>query len=413
MLNTNPEKIEPSLLGVFRLFVLLQWLFLSAVLSFNLLEPNQSFPIFTVILWSHAVLLLGLLFWPWFQRLTASLFLPLTLVLATLIPVTGLHLEQFLHNLGVLSPPQPPNAGNLLLLLLVPLLLISMQYNIWILLLFILSTSFLDLLLTGLEAILFQVNFSIHVEENLIRTFLFLMIGLVIVHLSRAQRKQREDLSNKNAALRHYAATHEQLVLSQERNRMARELHDTLSHTLTALTVQMEAAEILLQKDPKRSRQILRQAQEMAREGANETRRALKDLRAQPLEDLGLKQALLQLIERIRERSNLEIEAYLPAEIPPLPSDISHNLYRLAEEGLQNILQHARAESARLELRWDESEVHLEIQDDGVGFSPENTEKRQFGLTGMRERTRMLNGKSHIQSAPDKGTHIRITFPLP
>ncbi len=407
-----PEKIESGLLGVFRLFVLLQWLFFSAGLCLHLIEPPRSIPLFTIILWGHAVLLLGLLSWPWLQRVTGSLFLPLTLVFATLVPISGLHLDQFLRHMGVIYPPQPPDPGNLLLLLLVPLLLISMQYNIWIMLFFILSTSFLDLILTGLEAVLFQFDFSIHLEENLLRTLLFLMIGLVVVRLSTAQRKQRKDLSEKNAALRRYAAAHEQLVLSQERNRMARELHDTLSHTLTALTVQMEAADILLDKDPDRSRRILQQAQEMARDGANETRRALKDLRAQPLEDLGLKQALIQLIDRIRERSTLEIHADLPAELPPLSSEISHNLYRLAEEALQNVLQHARAHSVCLELHTGDTEAQLDIRDDGKGFDPQTREKRHFGLTGMQERTRILNGEIQIRSAPEKGTHIRISIPL-
>jgi signal transduction histidine kinase len=408
--SKNPAHLEPGVLQVFRIFILIQWGLISLGACLNLLDAGPAFTAATLVLWGNALLLIILLFWPWLQGTLGRLFLPLTLVLATLVPIASMHLERVIGSLTGEAVAPALDPGMLLILLLVPLLLVSMQYHFWIMALFILATSALDLALTGLLVAFIGNNPVQQIEENLIRSLLFFMIGFVVVRLSKAQRKQRQSLSEKNAALKQFAATRDRLVVSQERNRMARELHDTLSHTLTALTVQMSAAEILLENDPERAREILTRAQAMARDGAAETRRALTALRAQPLEDLGLRQALEKLVSHTAERSGIEIYLSLPESLPDLPEDITHHLYRVIEESLNNIVQHSQATQAKVSFIRKEG-LTVEIHDNGKGFDPIESSRSQLGLKGMRERVRIMDGDIAVDTTSGPGTRIRIHLP--
>src|SRR5439155_20678930 len=129
----------------------------------------------------------------------------------------------------------------------------------------------------------------------------------------------------------HHAGTLESLAVSRERNRMARELHDTLAHTLSGLSVQLETVEAYWDVEPRTAHAMLDRALEATRDGLQETRRALKALRASPLDDLGLGLALRRMAESAVARANIELDLEIPEQVPPLAPDVEHCIYRVAQ----------------------------------------------------------------------------------
>ena len=151
--------------------------------------------------------------------------------------------------------------------------------------------------------------------------------------------------------LRQYADTVEELTISRERNRMARELHDTLAHSLSAVTVQLEAIRTLWAVDPEAARNMLDSADEAARLGLKEARRALQDLRASPLQDLGLPLALQELAETAARRSGAVLALDVPRQLDgSLSPAVEQGVYRIAQEALENVVRHAQASAITVSL---------------------------------------------------------------
>lgn len=277
--------------------------------------------------------------------------------------------------------------------------------------------------LTGAVDIFFPVPYSklamVSVTSNfavpmttigvLMRSATFLTAGYIITELMKVQRKQRKELTEANVKLASYAAMIESLAISRERNRLARELHDTLAHTLSASSVQLEAVNSLWDTDSKKAHAILQQSLSATRAGLTETRRALAALRASPLEDLGLLLALRELAATTEARCGCKIELDLPEQVAELPVEIEQAVYRVAQETFENIARHAQARQVALRFRCVDGSIQLEINDDGVGFMPQGVDQgRSFGLRGMMERVRALGGLLDIHSQPGKGTNIRL-----
>lgn len=194
---------------------------------------------------------------------------------------------------------------------------------------------------------------------------------------------------------------------TEERNRLAREIHDTIAQDLSAIAFQLEAAEALLaqQREPERVRRSVTAALDLTRKGLEEARRSVLDLRAAPLEGRTLPAALAALAE----------EAGATFEPSPavvsLPPAVEVGLYRIAQEALQNALRHAAASRIVLRLETSTDRVRVVIQDDGNGF-PEEAASGRFGLVGMRERARLLGGSFQAESSPGAGTRITAEVPL-
>jgi signal transduction histidine kinase len=214
-----------------------------------------------------------------------------------------------------------------------------------------------------------------------------------------------------NKQLVHYASTLENLTVSRERNRMSRELHDTVVHTLSGLAVQLETTKAYMDINPGTARNLVDQSLEVVRSGLQETRRALKALRASPLEDLGLILGIKKLIEAAIQRGNLLPDVFLPDKELFLTPDIEQCIYRIAQEALENVVHHANAHHLDVKLAVNQDEILLVIQDDGVGFSPEiGFPSGHFGLKGMQERARLVGGDLMIDSKPLSGTTIRFNL---
>ncbi|HEX5716696.1 MAG TPA: sensor histidine kinase, partial [Thermoanaerobaculia bacterium] len=194
---------------------------------------------------------------------------------------------------------------------------------------------------------------------------------------------------------------------TEERNRLAREIHDTIAQDLSAIAFQLEAAEALLaqQADPERVRRSVAAALDLTRKGLEEARRSVLDLRAAPLEGRTLPAALAALAEE----AGVTFEPF--PSIVPLPPAVEVGLYRIAQEALQNALRHAAASRIFLRLETSSDRVRLVVQDDGKGFPEEATSSR-FGLVGMRERARLLGGSFQVESSPGAGTRITAEIPL-
>ncbi len=319
--------------------------------------------------------------------------------------------EPWLRSMGFLGSQSSPPFLPLIVLvnLFVLLIVVSWQYQLRIAIAYIAGTTLIDVILvlvvfTSSLQVLTQLTFI------LARTAIFLILAAVVTYLVNLQNQQQQSLLEANAKLARYVAVVEELTISRERNRLARELHDTLAHTLSAASVQLEAANSLWQSDRDRSHTALAQAMTITRDGLAETRRALKALRASPLEDLGLALALKELGDLTRQRSGAQVTVSAPARLEPLPAEVEQTLYRAAQEALENVVRHARAKHVDLSLRRQGSLVSMTIQDDGVGFDVESAQARQerFGLNGMLERVAALGGRMIIDSAPGAGTRISL-----
>jgi signal transduction histidine kinase len=231
--------------------------------------------------------------------------------------------------------------------------------------------------------------------------------------LLERQREQKASLASANRRLANYAAATEQLAISQERNRLARELHDTLAHSVTAVTVQLEAIQALWSSQPESARTMLDSALQTAHSGSREARRALTALRASPLEDIGLCVAIGNLARAAAARANLQLELATPEDWTTPPPDQEQFLYRVAQEAIANVVRHARATKLRVVLERANGQMALTVADNGVGFvaGAVNT-AAQFGLKGIEERVEMIGGRLIVESGPGRGTAVRVAVPM-
>lgn len=199
----------------------------------------------------------------------------------------------------------------------------------------------------------------------------------------------------------------------EERSRLAREIHDTLAQGLTGIALHLETADALL--DAKGGlttiQGYIQQALKMTRASLDEARRSVLDLRAIPLENHTLAEALQALAESYQTKLNLKVVFSAIGKHYPLPVQVETGLYRVAQEALTNIQKHAEARRIILHLATTPDQVQLSISDDGHGFDPEKLPPGRFGLIGLNERVKLLGGQFHLQSSPGKGTRVEVIVP--
>jgi two-component system, NarL family, sensor histidine kinase UhpB len=193
-----------------------------------------------------------------------------------------------------------------------------------------------------------------------------------------------------------------------ERLRVARELHDEIGQSLTAVTIQAERA---ADGDPELAAEALRRVADAVRDSLDEVRRIARELRPEALDDLGLVNALIALCTRLGAQGSLRVRRELQGKLPPLPPDVELVVYRIAQESLTNALRHSDARSATVTLKADADTLTLQVADDGKGM-PAQLPGGTAGLAGMRERALLVGGRLSIQSRPDHGTEVRLTIPV-
>ena len=205
-----------------------------------------------------------------------------------------------------------------------------------------------------------------------------------------------------------------QLGAAEERNRLAREIHDTLAQGLTATALQLESADALLDagSDAQKARGPLRRALSLTQSNLEEARRSVLDLRAAPLEDRPLSEALKALVERWEAETCIGARYAAVNGSSPLPPRVEAALYRICQEALTNVARHAEAGRVGVRLVATPQEVRLSVEDDGRGFDASSVPGDRHGLVGMRERAQMLGGALEVRSIPGEGTRVEVSVPL-
>jgi two-component system, NarL family, sensor histidine kinase UhpB len=196
-------------------------------------------------------------------------------------------------------------------------------------------------------------------------------------------------------------------VQEGERERVARELHDEVGQTLTAMMLQIES---LAAKVPEELRDELEELRETTRAGAEDVRRIAVRLRPEALEDLGLETALMALVRSFREHSGVRVEPRIE-QLPQLSPEQELVIYRVAQEALTNIARHAHATAAAVDLVRDDGVVTLRVRDDGRGVG-DRARSSSTGIRGMRERAMLVGGRMTIVSADGRGTEVALQLPV-
>jgi signal transduction histidine kinase len=235
--------------------------------------------------------------------------------------------------------------------------------------------------------------------------FLQLFINAVL-----SEKKSRQELAIAHEQLRRYALRIEDIATLQERNRLAREIHDSLGHSLVGFNLHLEAALRLFAIAPQESRELLIEAKEMSDIALQEVRRSVAKLRTDPLQGKSLQEALAILMQNFQNSTNIIPQLELNLSIN-LSHEISVAIYRIVQESLTNICKYAKATKVKISLKSDQ-DLELVILDNGQGFQLEKN-STGFGLQGMKERTIALGGKLKIISDRDQGCKIIVSIPLP
>jgi signal transduction histidine kinase len=229
---------------------------------------------------------------------------------------------------------------------------------------------------------------------------------------AESERRRKANV-RLEAALEENADLHARLVAQareagvlDERQRMAREIHDTLAQGLTGIVTQLQAAD-----GPDRERR-LEQVRVLARDSLGEARRAVQALRPEPLDAAQLPEALSRLARRVSETSGVAVRVETTGDARPLLPDLEETLYRVAQEALANAEKHAKASQIRVTLSYADDLVLLDVVDDGAGFRPgDRGDGTGFGLEAMRQRVRRVAGTLTIESAPGGGTAVSAQVP--
>ena len=194
------------------------------------------------------------------------------------------------------------------------------------------------------------------------------------------------------------------LAKNLERTRIARDIHDSLGHTLTDLDIQLKVAKKLRDRDPNKTWAAIDKASMLSAQCIEDVSQAVQTMRRN---DFNLDRALNNLVEQIRDSM---VQVCWEVNLPQLSLSTSHQIYCIVKEGLINIKKHSRASQISFQAYSTSTEIVLKLKDNGVGFNPK-VANGGFGLQGMVERVRVIKGKLEINSFPGKGTEILVTIP--
>lgn len=404
---------------VFRLLLLIQLLFLAVSgLVVAVFLPRAPVP--EILVMAAPVLLMSLLFLPsWLEKPLGRYFLAAGLGLEVLFTsletasrARGLPsavLEMAGVSAGLSQALAMVPAVEPFLFVIIPIVLLAWGYgragallgSTWAALLY---------LYLGIWTWPRGEHPAIFFAPILMRIALLYLLPLLVSILAERERQQHTELEAAHQRLRRHAATVEQLAVSRERNRMARDLHDTLAHSLSALAVQLEALRTLIQHDPAAAQVALDEATDLAHHGLQESRQAILALRSDPIEELGLTGAVRDSLRLLQERTGIQADLRVAGQARDLTGQEMEMLFRIAEEALNNVERHSGARNIHVHLEYAANSTELTIADDGQGFDPEAAHPDRYGLAGMRERAGMIGATLVIASNPAGGTRVLCTL---
>jgi signal transduction histidine kinase len=202
-------------------------------------------------------------------------------------------------------------------------------------------------------------------------------------------------------------------TLLEERNRMAREIHDTLAQAFTGILMQLQAATGFLVNKPEQTSQCIIRAQDLAQSGLAQARQSVWYLHQDDLEADNLPQTLTRIAQQMTSGTSVQVEVYIQGTPYCLNAEVGMNLLRIAQESLTNALRHAEAQMIHLCLGYESDRIQLRVRDDGRGFDRQGQISGGFGLKGMQQRCDRIGAKLEINSQPGAGTEVNVVKALP
>jgi len=245
-----------------------------------------------------------------------------------------------------------------------------------------------------------------------------LITGLYVMAARKAEEEKNRsqallgELQSAYKKLEEYTKQAEEFAAAGERNRLARELHDSVTQKLFSMTLTAEAARMIYEKKPERVVPLLERIQELARDSLTEMRALLKKLRPKTITQDGLVPALKQHIKERQDKDGFNVNLTIEGD-RILPAGIEEALFRIIQEALNNVVKHSGVDSANITLRFGEDALSICIEDQGRGFHVSEVDKgsSHLGLSSMNERAKLLGGTFTIESEPGYGTRIYVEIP--
>jgi signal transduction histidine kinase len=240
------------------------------------------------------------------------------------------------------------------------------------------------------------------------------LFAIWITRIIEQSYERRQLIEQLEATRSELAAAEREGGRLAERQRLARDIHDTLAQGFVSIVLQLQAAESELPEEAEAARRHLERARRTARDNLAEARRLVWDLRPAPLRAASLGDALGRLADRLAEETGIAATATVTGTPRPLSAEAEVTLLRVTQEALANVARHAAADRVALTLSYMDGEAALDVRDDGVGFAlgPGGAGSNGgLGLPGMRERVEALGGRLAVESAPGRGTTIAVTVP--
>jgi signal transduction histidine kinase len=239
---------------------------------------------------------------------------------------------------------------------------------------------------------------------------LSLVFALLLMNTVLSERESRDKLAVANQKLREYALKIENQATLEERNRIAREIHDSLGHSLTALNLQLETALKLSKSDIPRAMNFLATAKELGSQALKDVRQSVSKMRSHPLQEQNLEQAIAVLAADFQRTTGIFPICQISL-LSPVSMEISMPIYRIIQESLTNISKYAQATEVKIDLITTVTDLTLIIKDNGKGFELEQN-TTGFGLQSMRDRTLALGGEFAVNTHPDAGCQVVVQVPL-
>jgi signal transduction histidine kinase len=239
---------------------------------------------------------------------------------------------------------------------------------------------------------------------------LALVLVMLLVNALLEERQSRLKLTTAIDRLRQYSLRIEDQSALQERNRIAREIHDSLGHTLTAQSIQLDSALLLQNSNRQEASVFLQEAKQLCKQALQEVRQSVATLRTDPLQGKSLEHLVEPLIQEFQATTAIE-PTFILNLTHPLPREVISAFYRVLQEALTNIIRHSAASEVTLSLVTRDRLLHLHIQDNGKGFNPDQN-STGFGIQGMKERIAALGGQFNLSSSVGEGCLIDVKILL-
>ena len=248
--------------------------------------------------------------------------------------------------------------------------------------------------------------------------FVVVFVALFTQQTQARERAQEllHELETAHRQLQVYADHVEELTISQERQRMAQELHDTLAQGLAGLILQLEAADSHLEDgNAPKAQETVQRAMERARMTLREARRAIQALRPAALEQNSLVDALGREVDEFAATTGMRAAFQIDSGSPDVPPGAAQDILRIVQESLTNVARHGGAEHVVVRLEARDDRLRVAVEDDGCGFDPDQVAEQpgSFGLRGLKERAAHLGGELEVRSAPGRGTTVTLEMEIP